>query len=579
MALSTPSESPAVIVREIDLTNAVPGVQSTTGATVGNFRWGPVGQRVQVSNENELVDTFANPDSFNTIDFHTAAYYLKYGNNLQVVREATSVALNSHGTVFKTATDSADGGDKIDNKASFDANKSNLETQGYTFLGKFPGALGNSLKVSLCPGADSAGAVYNGWSFKGSFDAFPSTSTYASNRSGTNDEMHIVVVDQDGLFTGTPGEVLERYPFVSQASDAKAADGTSIFAKDVINNTSEYVYMLNAIDSTHANFGELAASRTFTGTATTDIELANGVNSATLTATEVASGFDLFEDKDIVEVDFLIAPDATSSAHTTIVNDLVATAAARKDCVAVASPKRSDVVGQTNAATITTNIVTTANALTNSSYLVLDANYLKVYDKFNDQFIEIPASSSTAGIMAATDRDRAPWFSPAGQRRGTYLGVTAINYIPTKAQRDTLYKAGANPVANIPGQGIVLFGDKTKLARPSAFDRINVRRLFLVLERAISRAAETVIFEFNDEFTRAEFVNIVEPLLREVQGRRGITDFRVVCDETNNTPAVIDANEFKASIFIKPARSINYVTLNFVAVRTGVEFEEVVGTV
>jgi phage tail sheath protein FI len=579
MALSTPSESPAVIVREIDLTNAVPGVQSTTGATVGNFRWGPVGQRVQVSNENELVDTFANPDSFNTIDFHTAAYYLKYGNNLQVVREATSVALNSHGTVFKTATDSADGGDKIDNKASFDANKSNLETQGYTFLGKFPGALGNSLKVSLCPGADSAGAVYNGWSFKGSFDAFPSTSTYASNRSGTNDEMHIVVVDQDGLFTGTPGEVLERYPFVSQASDAKAADGTSIFAKDVINNTSEYVYMLNAIDSTHANFGELAASRTFTGTATTDIELANGVNSATLTATEVASGFDLFEDKDIVEVDFLIAPDATSSAHTTIVNDLVATAAARKDCVAVASPKRSDVVGQTNAATITTNIETTANALTNSSYLVLDANYLKVYDKFNDQFIEIPASSSTAGIMAATDRDRAPWFSPAGQRRGTYLGVTAINYIPTKAQRDTLYKAGANPVANIPGQGIVLFGDKTKLARPSAFDRINVRRLFLVLERAISRAAETVIFEFNDEFTRAEFVNIVEPLLREVQGRRGITDFRVVCDETNNTPAVIDANEFKASIFIKPARSINYVTLNFVAVRTGVEFEEVVGTV
>ena len=579
MALSTPSESPAVIVKEVDLTSSVPGVQSTTGATVGNFRWGPVGQRVQVSNETELVDTFANPDSFNTIDFHTAAYYLKYGNNLQVVRESTSVAKNSNGTVFKTATDSSGGGDKIDNKASFDANESNLISQGYTFIGKFPGALGNSLKVSLCPGADSAGAIYNGWSFSSSFDAFPSTSTYASNRSGTNDEMHIVVVDQDGLFTGTPGEVLERYPFVSQASDAKAADGTSIFAKDVINSTSGFIYMLNAIDSTHANFGELAASRTFTGTKTTDIELANGVNSATLTATEVASGFDLFEDKDIVEVDFLIAPDATSSAHTTIVNDLVASATARKDCVAVASPKRSDVVGQTNAATVTTNIVTTANALTNSSYLVLDANYLKVYDKFNDQFIEIPASSSTAGIMAATDRDRAPWFSPAGQRRGTYLGVTAINYIPTKAQRDTLYKAGANPVANIPGQGIVLFGDKTKLARPSAFDRINVRRLFLVLERAISRAAETVIFEFNDEFTRAEFVNIIEPLLREVQGRRGITDFRVVCDETNNTPAVIDANEFKASIFIKPARSINYVTLNFVAVRTGVEFEEVVGTV
>jgi len=580
MALSTPSESPAVVVKEIDLTSSVPGVQSTTGAFVGNFRWGPVGQRVQVSTETELVDTFANPDSYNTIDFHTAAYYLKYGNNLQVVREATSDAVNAWGSIFNTASDSADGGDTINNKVAFDANLSSLGTKGYTFIGRYPGELGNSLKVSICPGADSAGALFNGWAYKSSFDAFPSTSTYASNRSSTNDELHIIVVDEDGRFTGTPGEVLERFPFVSQAADAKAADGTSIFAKDVINQTSEYVYLLNLVDSTHAAFGQSSsAGNTYTGTATTDIVIAGGVNSETLTATEILAGHDLFEDKDIVEVDFLIAPDATSSAHTTIVNDLVANAAARKDCIAVASPKRSDIVGQTNAATITTNIETTANALTNSSYLVLDGGYLKVYDKYNDQYIQIPASSSTAGIMAATDRDRAPWFSPAGQRRGTYLGVTAIDYIPTKAQRDTLYKAGVNPVANIPGQGIVLFGDKTKLARPSAFDRINVRRLFLVLERAISRAAESVLFEFNDEFTRAEFVNIVEPLLREVQGRRGITDFRVVCDESNNTAAVIDRNEFIASIFIKPARSINYVTLNFVAVRTGVDFEEVVGTV
>jgi phage tail sheath protein FI len=579
MALSTPSESPAVVVKEIDLTSAVPNVQSTTGAFVGNFRWGPVGQRVQVSDETELVNTFANPDSYNTIDFHTAAYYLKYGTNFQVVREATGDAINSWGTIFNTTSDSAGGGDTVDNKVSFDASLSSLEAQGYTFIGRFPGQLGNSLKVSICPGADSSG-IFNGWTYKSSFDAYPSTSTYASNRSSSLDEMHIVVVDQDGEFTGTPGEVLERFPFVSQAGDAKSTDGTSIFAKDIINETSQYVYMLNAVDSTHASFGQPASgANNYRGSHTTDIELGGGVNSATLTATEVQAGFDLFEDKDVVEIDFLIAPDATSSAHTTIVNDLVTTAEARKDCVVVASPKRSDVVGQTNAATITTNIETTANALTNSSYLVLDGNYLKVYDKYNDQYIEIPASSSTAGIMAATDRDRAPWFSPAGQRRGRYLGVTAINYVPTKAQRDTLYKAGVNPVANIPGQGLILFGDKTKLARPSAFDRINVRRLFLVLERAISRAAESVLFEFNDEFTRAEFVNIVEPVLREVQGRRGITDFRVVCDETNNTAAVIDRNEFIASIFIKPARSINYVTLNFVAVRTGVEFEEVVGTV
>jgi phage tail sheath protein FI len=580
MALSTPSESPAVVVKEIDLTSSVPGVQSTTGAFVGNFRWGPVGQRVQVSNETELVNAFANPDSYNAIDFHTAAYYLKYGNNLQVVRESKTGTKTAHGSLFQTATDSAGDGIEIDNKSVFDANLSTLEAAGYTFIGRYPGQLGNSLKVSICPGADSAGVLFNGWTYKSSFDAYPSTSTYASNRSSTNDEMHIIVVDQDGEFTGTAGTVLERFPFVSQAADAKAADGTSIFVKDVINETSEYVYMLNAVDSSHASFGQPASgANTYTGTKTTDIELTSGVNSGTLTSTEVLSGYDLFEDKDVVEIDFLIAPDATSSNHTTIVNDLVSNAAARKDCIAVASPKRSDIVGQTNAATITTNIETTANALTNSSYLVLDGNYLKVYDKYNDQYIQIPASSSTAGIMAATDRDRAPWFSPAGQRRGSYLGVTAIDYIPTKAQRDTLYKAGVNPVANIPGQGIVLYGDKTKLARPSAFDRINVRRLFLVLERAISRAAESVLFEFNDEFTRAEFVNIVEPVLREVQGRRGITDFRVVCDETNNTQAVIDRNEFVASIFIKPARSINYVTLNFVAVRTGVDFTEVVGTV
>mgnify|MGYP000427439026 CR=1 FL=1 len=219
------------------------------------------------------------------------------------------------------------------------------------------------------------------------------------------------------------------------------------------------------------------------------------------------------------------------------------------------------------------------DTFTKSSYLVMDGNFLKVFDKFNDQFINLPAASSTAGIMAATDLNRAPWFSPAGSRRGQYLGITSLAWTPTKGQRDSLYKKSINPIANIPGAGVILFGDKTKLARPSAFDRINVRRLFLVLERAIARAAEQVLFEFNDEFTRAEFVNIIEPVLREVKGRRGITDFRVVADATNNTAAVIDRNEFKADIFIKPARSINFVTLNFVAVRTGVDFEEVVGTV
>jgi len=244
--------------------------------------------------------------------------------------------------------------------------------------------------------------------------------------------------------------------------------------------------------------------------------------------------------------------------------------------VVVTSPARSDIIG--NASPVTAS-VTTANTFTSSSYLIVDNNYLKVYDKYNDQYIWIPAASSVAGIMASTDAVAAPWFSPAGPRRGQVLGVTSLAYSPNQSQRDTLYKAGINPIANIPGQGVLLYGDKTKLARPSAFDRINVRRLFLGIERAVSVAARNVMFEFNDEFTRAEFKNIIEPFLREIQGRRGITDFRVVCDETNNTPAVIDRNEFVCSLFIKPARSINYVTLNFVAVRTGVDFAEVVGTV
>ena len=265
------------------------------------------------------------------------------------------------------------------------------------------------------------------------------------------------------------------------------------------------------------------------------------------------------------------------SDQTVVTNDLISIAAARKDCIVVTGPARNDVVNQTSDATITTNITTTSNTFTRSSYSTVIGNYLKVYDKFNDQLIQIPASSSIAGLMAETDRVAAPWFSPAGTRRGALLGVTSINYNPNKTRRDVLYKAGVNPIVNLPGRGIHLFGDKTALSRPSAFDRINVRRLFLTLERAIERAAKDVLFEFNDEFTRAEFVNIIEPVLRDVKGRRGITDFRIVADETVNTPTVIDSNQFIANIFIKPARSINFITLNFVAVRTGVSFEEVTG--
>ena len=579
MAIGTPSESPAIVVKELDRSGVVPNVQTTTGAFVGNFNWGPVQQATLVSNESALTETFGSPDSSNTIEFHSAAYFLRYANTMQVVREVTSAAKNSYDADANATV-------LVKNRDNWDDQIAARDSDKHSFLAKWPGNLGNSLKVSILP-ADSGDAttIFDTWTYKSSFDAAPTTSTHASARTATSDEAHVAIVDEDGLFTGTKGEVLETFPFVSLAYGAQNADGSTNYIKDVINNSSEYVWMAGFGDAnkfspsagTTADSGDSFLQLTGSPAAV-NISLVNGINSGALTPTEFATGFDKFEDPDTITVDFLIAPGMSSRTdQTTVVNDLVSIAqTTRKDCVVTASPARTDIVAST---TPVTNAITTANTFTNSSYLIVDNNYLKVYDKYTDQYIQIPGNSSTAGIMAASDFNTAPWFSPAGPRRGQYVGITSLSYSPNKSERDSLYKAGLNPIANIPGQGVLLFGDKTKLARPSAFDRINVRRLFLAIERAISIAARNVMFEFNDEFTRAEFQNVVEPFLREIQGRRGITDFRVVCDTTNNTAAVIDRNEFKADIFIKPARSINYVTLTFVAVRTGVDFEEVVGTV
>ena len=590
MALFTPSASPAVTVKEIDLSGVVPNVQTTTGAFVGNFGWGPVGEATLVSDESGLVEIFTAPTTTNTVDFHSAAYFLRYSNTLQVVRETDSDAKNAFAVnSFGTATAQA-----INNKTAFE--NATIDSSDGAFIGRFPGSLGNSLQVSICGTSDSDGSGsinFNAWAYKSSFDAAPGTSSYVSGLGGKNDEIHVAVIDEDGEISGTAGTVLETYPFLSVATNAKATDGTSNYYKDVIRERSEYIYagaFHRNSDSDGANdfsgslwdtdavngSQDFKSDVTF-GTGQNTWSLSGGVSSSSLGTDDVLRGFDKFEDKDNIEIDFLIAPESIADATaTTIVNDLVSTASSlRKDCVVVASPSRNAVVTTgTNAA-----VIACGNTYTKSSYLVQDNNYLKVYDKYNDQFIKIPAASSTAGLMAATDLVAANWFSPAGARRGRYLGITDIVLSPNKSERDELYKVGINPIANIPGEGIMLFGDKTNESRPSAFDRINVRRLFLGIERAIALAGRNVMFEFNDEFTRAEFVNIVEPFLREIKGRRGITDFRVVCDATNNTAAVIDRNEFIASIFIKPARSINFVTLNFVAVRTGVEFEEVVGTV
>ena len=589
------SASPAIVVKEIDLTGVVPSVTSSTGAFVGNFRWGPVEERTLVADESGLVSVFGAPDKTNNVDFLSAASFLKYSNSLYVVREVTDSAVNASSSyLLEELADSAGEQVLIKNRAHFDTLALSGNKTG-SFVAKYAGALGNALEVSFCP-AKSGDSAFQDWSYASEFDQAPGTSPYLAgiNSTSSNDEMHVAVIDRTGAISGTKGTVLETFPHVSILKDAKTSDGTPSYISTVLNNGSNYIWNDyfgddSAFGENHLDMGvhigetaDVDSAQDYSlgfddwSDSVSKIKLGGGVESGSLGTGEFSTGFDLFEDVETVQVDMLIAPaHANKTDGNTVVNDLVSVAVGRKDCVVTTSPDKSIVTG-TTPVTSTTSF---ASGCTRSSYLVIDNNWLKVYDKYNDVYVNIPANSSTAGLFAGTDAVAAPWFSPAGQRRGNYLGVTDIISNPNKTQRDTLYKAGVNPIANIPGSGVILFGDKTFESRPSAFDRINVRRLFLVLERAIARAAKNVMFEFNDEFTRAEFTNIVEPLLREVQGRRGITDFRVVCDETNNTPAVIDRNEFIASIFIKPARSINFVTLNFVAVRTGVEFEEVVGTV
>jgi len=606
MAFFTPSLSPAVVTREIDLTGYVPNVGTTTGVFAGNFRWGPVDVPTYVFNEADLVEKFASPDTNNSVDFHSAAYFSKYSDQLLVIRaldSGSSTALNAYhvDTVSSFANSGVSGESRdsnapaILNEADFDNRRGtalDAASKGFHgFLAKYPGTLGNSLDIQICPFNAGADSAFTSWGLVNSFNEAPATSPFATGKTATNDEVHVAVVDRGGEFTGTKNTVLETFPFVSLASNAKNADGSTNYIADVINNQSSYIWLADAanIDSDYRVAGAGTDADTGTDFALIEskqvvktITLANGANAQSLGAGAYATAFDKIEDADAYQVDFLIAPavsGGTDTAQNTkadaIITDLNSIAATtRKDCIVVASPPKHAVI---NTTTPVADTIAFANTLPSSSYTFLDNNWLKVFDKYNDEYINIPAAASTAGLMAQSDFNTAPWFSPAGLRRGQYFGAVDIAHSPVKAERDRLYRANVNPIANIPGSGITLFGDKTMLRRPSAFDRINVRRLFLTLERAISRAAKSVLFEFNDEFTRAEFVNIVEPFLREVKGRRGITDFRVICDETNNTPEIIDRNEFIATIFIKPARSINYITLNFVAVRTGVDFEEVVG--
>lgn len=420
------------------------------------------------------------------------------------------------------------------------------------------------------------------WGYFNLFDSAPNTSDYvaARNNSGdaAGDEMHVVVVDEDGGITGQKRTVLELYSNMSRATDAKTADGSTNYYKNILNNQSEWVWWANdrsnaasaAADSIAASTNEDPLYLSFTqGTGEGD--------ESTISLGSLQSAADFFVDPEKVDVSIMMQGKARGGTHgTTFANYLIDNIAEKRlDCVVTVSPERADVVN--NRIDPLNDVTAFRNSLRASSYGVMDSGYKYMYDKYNDVFRYIPLNGDIAGLMVRTDNQREAWYSPAGFNRGEVKNVTKLAYNPDQADRDVLYRADVNPVVKFKNQGNILFGDKTLLGKPSAFSRINVRRLFIVLEKAISTASKFTLFELNDEFTRAQFVSMVEPFLRTVQGRRGITDFRVVCDETNNTPEVVDRNEFVGDIYIKPARSINFIRLNFVAVRTGVAFEEVVG--
>ena len=424
------------------------------------------------------------------------------------------------------------------------------------------------------------------WEYAGIFDKEPVTTDHSAAKGALYDEVHVVVVDEDGEWTGTRETALETFTGVSIAKNARNEDGTSAYYVDAINRRSRYVWWMdhNSVGDAYTTagaavtaWGTAAASGTEYASSAADgsmvetTSLSGGVDGSAPSDADKITAFNKFKDAEEVDIGLIVG----GVASATVALQLISICEDRKDCVAFLSPEQSDVVN--NEGSEADAVVDFRNTLGSSSYAVLDSGYKYQYDKYNDVYRYVPLNGDTAGVTAATEASRDAWFSPAGFNRGNIRNVVKLPFNPRKSERDTLYKNNINPVVTFMGDGTVLFGDKTLLAKPSAFDRINVRRLFIILEKAISRFARAQLFEFNDAFTRAQFVGAVEPFLRNVQGRDGITDFKVVCDDSNNTGDVVDRNEFVGDIYVKPNRSINFIQLNFVAVRSGVDFSEIVG--
>ncbi len=621
--------SPGVNVSEIDLTNVVPAVSTSIGGFAGIFGWGPANVRTLIDSENKLVSTFGKPTDSNFTSFFSAANFLAYTNNLRVVRAA-----NNSSTLNATAN-TLGLGVNIDNESEYELSYSvETQTKYGQYYARYAGALGNTLSIAMCSnplafkrtgltantvtnsnvayvtanvtgnifandiftvdGTDytistvgtyatgattlylssdatanvTLGSASVKWQYADQFDSAPGTSIYGSSKGAVNDELHVIVVDTDGKFTGDRGTVLEKFAHVSKAGDAKTDDGSPNYYVTRIFNESKYIYIADH-PTTATDWGVDASSTTFDVTNNLSVKLSGGQD-GNVGDDAIVNAYDLFSNPDEVDISLLIAGDA----DLTVADKLLNLAFTRKDCVAFLSPLRKDAVSAVNL----DEIISHRNSLSPStSYGVMDSAWKYQFDKYNNKYRYVPLNADTAGLCARTDNLRDPWWSPAGFNRGQVMNAIKLSWNPSKTQRDELYKNGINPVCAFPGEGIILYGDKTLQAKASAFDRINVRRLFIVLEKAIATAAKYSLFEFNDQFTRAQFVAMVEPFLRDVKGRRGIYDFKVICDETNNTPEVIDTNRFVGDIYIKPARSINFIQLNFVAVRTGVEFSEIAG--
>ena len=526
----------------------------------GAFQWGPCEEVTTVTSETELVNKFGKPSAETFESVMTAAQFLSYGNNLKVVRAV--------GTSARNATLSGTG-----ILAKNDDHFSTLTPAAADWvMARHPGVTGNALTVEVAtdPTSWAGSANWKTWT-----ESAPGTSAGAAAVGGSNDEIHVVVRDYTGEITGTVGEVLEVFSYLSQASDVKSTDGTSLYYKDHINTNSDWIRVGNhAAALTDA--GESAVGNAFTRVNIFFANITGGIDDNVLTVGETTAMYDKFADAETIDVNLVFQANSGLSAgdNITLSNHITALCAARKDAVGFISPERT---ATANAAAPATTVATWRTGSTSTSYGFADSSSLYVYDKYNDVYRYICAAGSMAGLAANADMVADAWFSPAGFTRGNVRNVTKLAWNPNQAERDELYKTGVNPIVTFPGSGTVLFGDKTLQNKPSSFDRINVRRLFIVLEKAISTASKASLFEFNDEFTRAQFRNMVEPFLRDVKGRRGITDFKVVCDGTNNTGAIVDANKFVADIYVKPARSINYITLNFIATRTGVEFSEIAG--